>query len=41
MVRKSGVHRQQKIFTCTDCNEVFKKNSLFIVHMKEKHGIEK
>ncbi len=41
MTRKLGTPRQQKTFPCQDCEIIFKKNSLYIAHMKEQHGIEK
>lgn len=40
MARKSGSPRQQSIFKCTHCDFTSKKNSHFILHVKEKHGIE-
>ena len=40
MSRKSGSPRQQSIFECTYCDFVSKKNSNFVLHVKEKHGIE-
>ena len=40
MSRKSGSPRQQSIFKCTYCDFISKKNSDFILHVKEKHGVE-
>ena len=40
MSRKSGSTRQQSVFECTYCDFTTKKNSNFILHVKEKHGIE-
>ena len=40
MSRKSGSVRQQPEFKCTHCDFTTKKNAYFILHAKEKHGIE-
>ena len=40
MIRKSDLHRQQSVFKCTHCDFTSKKNSTFILHVKEKHGVE-
>lgn len=40
MARKSGSSRQQSVFKCTHCDFKSKKNSHFILHVKEKHDIE-
>jgi len=40
MARKIGSPRQQSMFKCTYCDFTSKKNSNFVLHVKEKHGIE-
>jgi len=40
MARKPGSPRQQTIFRCHRCNFVSKRNSSFVLHMKETHGVE-
>ncbi|QMU55167.1 MAG: hypothetical protein GKS07_09920 [Nitrosopumilus sp.] len=40
MSRKAGSPRQQSIFKCTYCDFISKKKSNFVLHAKEKHGIE-
>ena len=40
MVRKSNSPRQQSVFKCTHCDFTSKTNSSFILHAKEKHGVE-
>jgi len=40
MARKSGSIRPQTEHKCPDCDFTSKKNSHFILHAKEKHGIE-
>lgn len=40
MARKSGSPRQQSILRCKYCEFTSKKNSYFVLHVKEKHGIE-
>ena len=40
MVRKLDSRIQQFIFKCEYCDFISKQNSYFILHNKEKHGIE-
>jgi len=40
MSRKPGSPRQQSVFKCEQCDFTSKKNSHFVLHVKEKHGIE-
>ncbi|WP_420544468.1 hypothetical protein [Nitrosopumilus sp.] len=40
MARKPGSERQQKLYSCKECDFVAKKHSALVLHMKEIHGIE-
>jgi len=40
MTRKTGSPRQQSMFICTCCDFTSKKKSSFVLHVKEKHGVE-
>ena len=40
MTRKPGSARQQKLYSCKECEFVAKKHSALVLHMKEAHGIE-